>query len=467
MVSNASAKAKSIKTRAFEKNGATVSPEFTPAVTHVLVGADSEVDPAEFGAIPVLKEKWASDSIQENTMLPLQGYEWTPEPPKSSSPPKEPEDEQTPVKATVKPSRAVRQGAFHESLLGGPAGNQEIIEFFHDLMDQRDSAGKEFSKRAYAHALEAIEQLPVSIKSVSQARRLLPDVFSSSRMAEALETVLHKKIPEPVLERMRQKGRVLQLFQTAVYGVGPSRARELYAKGCRTLEDVRSQVTDPKMIVSIDHAQDFLERISRLEVQRHYEFVKSVVHKLDPQVEVLCMGSYRREEKDCGDIDIIITKDDQAREIWDLLEQVVHELYASHFAQYTFGGGADSFRWLGASALPDVGKWRRMDILAVPRKELGGALLYYTGNSMFNRYMRLRAQKLDMHLTERGLFYRDTDVVVASESEREIFDKLGIKWCEPKDRYPQNFELVEPREQIKRGPPDLAEGVAKKANHGS
>ena len=56
----------------------------------------------------------------------------------------------------------------------------------------------------------------------------------------------------------------------------------------------------------------------------------------------------------------------------------------------------DGTKWHGASRIggPDSNKpWRRIDFLLVPEEEMGAALLYFTGNDIFNRSMRLLASK--------------------------------------------------------------------------
>lgn len=80
----------------------------------------------------------------------------------------------------------------------------------------------------------------------------------------------------------------------------------------------------------------------------------------------------------------------------------------------------------------------------MPWKERGAALIYFTGNDIFNRSLRLLASKKGMGLNQRGLF-KDTlrgsgrvkltrGLCIASESEREIFEILGVPWRPPELR---------------------------------
>jgi len=89
---------------------------------------------------------------------------------------------------------------------------------------------------------------------------------------------------------------------------------------------------------------------------------------------------------------------------------------------------------------------RRIDILSVPWQSRGAALLYYTGDDIFNRAMRFKANKMGYSLNQRGLFQgvvRDPNdrriktnagSIIASETEEEIFKILGVPWQEPHER---------------------------------
>ena len=87
--------------------------------------------------------------------------------------------------------------------------------------------------------------------------------------------------------------------------------------------------------------------------------------------------------------------------------------------------------------------WRRIDILLVPATELGAALIYFTGNDIFNRSLRLLASRKGMRLSQRGLYRETADgrkralgrELVEARDERRIFEVLGVRWREPHERW--------------------------------
>jgi len=109
--------------------------------------------------------------------------------------------------------------------------------------------------------------------------------------------------------------------------------------------------------------------------------------------------------------------------------------------------GSGCVSWMGVFHSPCVpGKMRRVDIKFYPHRERVFAALYFTGNGHFNRAMRLWAQqKYSYKLDGNGLFYWGTTTrVMEADTEREVFDKLGIAWKELTER--ESFAAVQAKD---------------------
>ena len=82
--------------------------------------------------------------------------------------------------------------------------------------------------------------------------------------------------------------------------------------------------------------------------------------------------------------------------------------------------------------------------LFVPWDELGAALIYFTGNDLFNRSIRFLAGKKGMRLNQHGLFkdvmrgrgrQRINDgALVEAQDEQKIFDVLGVPFRPAEER---------------------------------
>lgn len=299
---------------------------------------------------------------------------------------------------------------------------------------------------AYRKAISALRRQPKKIASRTQAFSI-PGI--GQRLADKIEEIVWtNRLRRLENANCTPEDRILQEF-LGVYGVGVSQASKWVAQGYKTLEDLRTKAPLTKnQKIGVERYHDFSQRIPRQEVAAHGEIVRKAVQKVDPGMQVIISGSYRRGAPDCGDIDVLITKPDatieQIRTI--MTDTVVPELFQQGFLQASLAitSRGDGSKWHGASMLPGSNFWRRIDLLFVPGSEIGAALIYFTGNDIFNRSMRLLASKKGMCLNQRGLY---TDVLrgekrvklarrrlVEGRDEKRIFEILGVPWRPPEHR---------------------------------
>lgn len=134
---------------------------------------------------------------------------------------------------------------------------------------------------------------------------------------------------------------------------------------------------------------------------------------IDQNLRVECMGSFRRGQADCGDVDILVTRDTgDGQTHAGQVQTLVNLLFRQGLFKHTLAEPDDwkslDAKWMGLlSGAPDgkgKGKMRRVDVLGVPFKELGAAMIYFTGNDIFNRSLRLKARHNGFSLSQKGLF---------------------------------------------------------------
>ncbi|KAI8612570.1 hypothetical protein BC830DRAFT_1067488 [Chytriomyces sp. MP71] len=318
--------------------------------------------------------------------------------------------------------------------------NKNIIDEFLLLVSRAEAEGNQWRIRAYKRAVKLISGLQFKITRGEDVKDVA-GIGKSMRekIDEILQTGQSKKA-----HTVPEKFGPLDVFKK-IYGVGPSIAERFYTKGYRTLEDVRTKaILTRDQQLGIKYYEDFLQRIPRSECDAISEFVCKVVKKLDPAVICRLMGSYLRGSETCGDVDFMVSHPDGQ---WhpDLLDSIVSELKASNFivdslSSSHFGEGKSlkpmqETVYRGVCKLPHgSGIARRLDILVVPFEQLGAATIYFTGNDYFNRCVRLLARKMGYSLSQHGLTTRDGKVMIASRTEKEIFDVLGIPWRPPQER---------------------------------
>ena len=61
----------------------------------------------------------------------------------------------------------------------------------------------------------------------------------------------------------------------------------------------------------------------------------------------------------------------------------------------------------------------------------GAALQYFTGSKAHNVRVREIAVRKDLKLSEYGLFDADDGELIVSETEEEVYERLGLPWIPP------------------------------------
>ncbi|KAL9621967.1 MAG: hypothetical protein Q9160_003629 [Pyrenula sp. 1 TL-2023] len=339
--------------------------------------------------------------------------------------------------------------------------NERTIYILQQMCEYYTRTNDTWRSYAYRRAIIALRNQPHKITSAAAASQI-PHI--GTRLALKIEEI----VTTDRLQRLENTSfdstdRTLQLF-TGIYQVGFSQANTLIAKGHRTLSDLAASPTDltPNQRIGLAHYTDFQQRIPRAEVQAIGSFVRNALATANPALQTIIGGSYRRGALDSGDVDLIITRDgtttpSQVRD--PVVEVMLSHLHETGFLKASFTSTAPSAqpsKWHGACALPashnpnptltqnQTPPWRRLDLLFVPSTSLGAALIYFTGNDIFNRSIRLLASRKGMRLNQHGLF---EDVMrgpgrkkvtegrlVEGRDERRIFEVLGVPWRGPGER---------------------------------
>ena len=93
-------------------------------------------------------------------------------------------------------------------------------------------------------------------------------------------------------------------------------------------------------------------------------------------------------------------------------------------AREIVGSGETRTSFLTATGL-------KVDVRVVPPGQFGAACQYFTGSKAHNVALRQRAIERGWLLNEYGLFDTETDALVVSKTEEDIYSALGLAYIEP------------------------------------
>jgi DNA polymerase beta len=304
--------------------------------------------------------------------------------------------------------------------------NTQIITNLRILADYERINKEPFKVKAYEKVIDSIELYDKNIETHEDIKLLkgvgkkiedkIVEFLASGNIAE-VENVLRD--PKYILGN-KLKG---------IYGVGPAKITELITK-INDFEELKehTELLNNKQKIGLKYYDDMNIRIPMAEGKRHYKIVKNM---LDADIEFEFVGSFRRKNKDMGDIDILIKNKDKGIVLKDIIKRFVDEKYVIE----KLALGANKF--MGLCSLSPELPARRIDILLADSSYYYFALLYFTGSYNFNIYMRKLALKKGLSLSEYG--FKDgkgnlIDTTDTIHSEEDLFAYLDIPYTEPHKR---------------------------------
>lgn len=333
-----------------------------------------------------------------------------------------------------------------------------IIEIFKLLIHKvhkENPKGAHFKIRAYNDVCKALIETDVQLTDIKQIETILKE-FGMKNPKKTLEKI--KEIIETgtlaSVEELKTDPQILVLQNlTKIYAIGPKNATKLYNEhGCFTIEQLRTicnkdpSVLNKKQTLGLKYYDDLEKRIPRKEIHAYqnifYTTVIDVRRELDNNsITFSINGSYRREQSESGDIDVLITGEGDTSMI---RKNFIQKLIDNGVLVETLANGKKKF--MGISILPNYPTHRHVDIIDTSLQEYPFAQLYFTGSAGFNAKMRNISLHRGFSLNEYRLSYKTTKNAVESvdfisklgqpycKTERDIFRFLDIEYVEPKDR---------------------------------
>ena len=315
--------------------------------------------------------------------------------------------------------------------------NREIAAVFEEIAAimrvTQDDPKWSFKASAYDRAKRAIESYPERLEDLARnpERKLteIPGVGAdiAAKIKELVETgrlQYHqeqlKKIPRSLLDIMQ------------VQGIGPQKARLFYQQlDVKTLDDLEAAAKHGRLRelpgMSEKSEQNILKALSafqraagRFRLDTAYETaeeIKAFITELKTGARIEPAGSLRRGRETVGDLDLLVTGGDRAK---------VGERFLKfpRIAQVLVRG-EDKIS-------VKLSNQMQVDVRLLDPAEFGAALMYFTGSKEHNVALRDRAKRRGWKLSEYGLF--EGDKVIASRTEEEIYQKLGLDYIPPEIR---------------------------------
>lgn len=311
-----------------------------------------------------------------------------------------------------------------------PLHNADIAERFRRLADLLEIEGaNHFRVRAYRTAASTVAGLPRdagAMRADGADLTELPGIGEdlADKIAELVETgslaaldEVETRVPPGLSDISR------------VPWLGPAKVRALHAGlGIESLEELRAaaearQIRKLKGFGAKSEANilDGLDRVAQagnrwrlIDAEHVAEPLMAHIRGLDGVKRVVIAGSYRRRKETVGDLDILVTAT-RGHDVTGGLTRY------DEVAQVVSSGPTRATVILQSGI--------SVDLRVVPQVSHGAALHYFTGAKAHNIACRRRAMGQGWKLNEYGLF--DADTRIAGETEKSIYDALGLPVIPP------------------------------------
>ncbi|GLW10877.1 DNA polymerase/3'-5' exonuclease PolX [Microtetraspora sp. NBRC 13810] len=294
------------------------------------------------------------------------------------------------------------------------------LEEYADLFAM--TGGDAFRVRSYQKAAKAISGHPEDIATGDV--RKVPGVGEA--IAKKVEEFLQRgsfrqlddlrgRVPAGVrrMTRIPSLGPKKAIFLFTELGIdSPEALGEAIRAGRLTGIRGFGAKTEENLLKGIDQLE---QSGARVHIGVATDVAEKVIASLSGATErIAYAGSLRRMKDTVGDVDVLAVAGDPPA----LMESFRAQPYVAEVI--AAGDKKTSIRTTAGL---------QVDLRVVPAESWGAAMQYFTGSKEHNVRIREMAVKKGWKLSEYGLF--DGDRVIASRTEEEIYEALGMPWIPP------------------------------------
>ncbi|MGN9758773.1 DNA polymerase/3'-5' exonuclease PolX [Streptomyces sp. SD31] len=308
--------------------------------------------------------------------------------------------------------------------------NDEVAALLQEYADLISiTGGDAFKARVYEKAARAIGGHHADVSTLDvKGLKEIPNVgksiaekvveYFSSGSVSAIEE-LRAKIPAGVRQL------------TAIPTLGPKKALVIYQElGISTTEELADAIHEerlrdlkgfgPKTEENILHGIGLLQSSGdRVLIDVAMSLAEDIVAEMSQVTgckRCSYAGSLRRVRETIGDIDVLVA----AKKPEPVMRAFTELPYVSEVIAH--GEKKTSIR---------TSKGLQVDLRVVPPDSWGAAMQYFTGSKAHNIRTRELAVHKKLKLSEYGLFDTETGKKIVSETEEDVYARLGLPWIPP------------------------------------
>lgn len=320
--------------------------------------------------------------------------------------------------------------------------NKAIANVLYETADLMEVDGDDsFRIRSYRRGAEAIEALPQQVSELlaESDKRVLEVPGIGKGMLANIKELLQTgrlKLHSELLEKYQPS--MLELLK--IQGLGPKTISLIWStyKVCDVDGVARlaregkirelprmGEKAEQKILKSIETYRQISGRFLLDEADRTAAKLISHLDGIQGIEKITPAGSLRRGRETVGDLDVLITGDACCNEV--IRAEIIEHIITMPGILRILVKGDNKVSFTLRSGM-------QVDVRLLPPDSFGAAMQYFTGSKSHNVALRQRALKLGLTLNEYGLFELEGNHRAASQTEEEIYARLGLDYIAPELR---------------------------------
>ena len=311
----------------------------------------------------------------------------------------------------------------------------KLFSTFAHIYEIRGDKNDFFRVRSYQNVVQTLENLEKDIAEYInlEEKKFIETINGigkeiGNKIIEFLETgeiqeliKLKKTIPNGLLDMLEIKNlgpkKVKKFWKELQITNIQELEKAILAGQVEALSGMGKKSCD-KILEGIKLLNQYSQRKALAQIYFQIKEIEEKVQAHPLVIQAQIAGSFRRGQETVGDIDLLVavTEENRSQFIQDYLE-------------FDFLERIENQGDTKVTAYLNLGL--QIDLRIVELHQFGAAMQYFTGNKTHNINLRTRAKKMGFKISEYGLFDIKSEKLIASKTEKEIYNKLGLEYIAP------------------------------------
>src|SRR5215472_2501293 len=318
-----------------------------------------------------------------------------------------------------------------------PRANDVVAEMLQEYADLLlITGGDAFRARNYEKAAKSVAGYSGDVGELDEAGlQAIPGVGKSiaTKIVQYQQTGAISQLDE-----LRAKIPAGVRAMTRIPALGPKRAVQLYTDlGISSVDELAEAIDEGKLrdlkgfgARSEEKISKGIELLRGLDTRTPLNVAAEIADRIAALIRAVSgcercehAGSLRRFRETVGDIDILAAAADSAPLMAAFVSMPeVTSVVASGETKTSVRISTEHVGRQGSI---------QVDLRVIPAESWGAALQYFTGSQAHNVATREIAVRKKLKLSEYGLFEVETGNLIASATEEEVYQRLGMDWVPP------------------------------------